>query len=90
MLYLFAVIFGLGYGGSATVQSSLVADFFGLRAHGAVLGLTIFAITAGGALGSFLAGYIFDISGSYHWAFILCSILTSSGLLFSIFLKPVS
>jgi MFS family permease len=87
MLYLFAAVFGLSYGGFATVQSPLVADCFGLKAHGVLFGAVSFATSSGGAVGSLVAGRIFDISGSYQWAFILCIILGLASLILSISLK---
>jgi MFS family permease len=88
VLYLFAVVFGIAFGAFQAVQSPLVADSFGLRAHGAIFGLLVFAASVGGAIGSFVAGRIFDISGSYHWAFMLCVILGAAALTLTILLKP--
>jgi MFS family permease len=88
MLYLFAVIYGLGYGGFGGVQSPLIAEYFGLEAHGAIFGaVTAAGISIGGSLGPLVTGYIFDISNSYHWAFILCAFLSFAGLIFTISLK---
>lgn len=86
-LYLFAVIFGIAYGGFAAVHAPLVAESFGLRAQGAIFGLAMFAGNAGGAIGSLVAGRIFDISGSYYWAFILCTILSIAAIVLSVLLK---
>ena len=71
MLYLFAIIFGFSYGGLMTLQSPMVADLFGLHAHGVILGAVVFSTTIGGAIGPLLAGYIFDITSSYHLAFLV-------------------
>ena len=87
MLYLFAVAFAVAYGGFSAVLSPIVAEFFGLRVHGTVLGLATFANTIGEATGSLVAGRIFDISGSYYWAFILSAILGVAGIVLSILLK---
>lgn len=87
MLYIFAAIFGLSYGGFATVQSPLVADCFGLKAHGVLFGVISFATSCGGAVGSLVAGRMFDINGSYQWTFILCAILGVASLILSISLK---
>lgn len=87
-LYLFAVIFGLGYGGFAAAQSPMVAEFFELRAHGSILGLAGFALGTGGAISSVVAGHIFDISGSYQWVFVLCAILAVMALALTILLEP--
>lgn len=89
MLYVFAVVFGLAYGSFVSVQSPMVAEFFGLRAHGAILGPVVFAANIGGAIGSLVAGRIFDISGSYYWAFVLCAILGATSLILSILLRAV-
>jgi predicted MFS family arabinose efflux permease len=88
MLYLFAIIFGLAYGGFVAVQSPMVADYFGLKAHGAIFGLSMLASMVGGSLGSLFAGYIFDLSGNYHWAFIISAILGLTSLILVIILKP--
>jgi MFS family permease len=88
MLYIFAALFAIGYGGFVAVQSPMVAEFFGLRAHGTIFGLVTFAANIGSAIGPLITGSIFDVSGSYDWAFILCAILCSVSLILSILLKP--
>lgn len=86
-LYLFAVVFGLSYGGWIPLQSPLIAEYFGLISLGAILGLTMFITTAGGALGSLVSGRIFDITGGYNWAFIVCGILSLLSLMLAVLLK---
>ena len=86
MLYLFAVLFGLGYAGASASQSPLMAEYFGLKSHGVLYGFNQFAANAGGAMGSFLAGFIFDTTGSYNGAFYICIILGIIGLILSIML----
>ena len=90
MLYLFGAIFGFAYGASVALQSPLVADLFGLRAHGAILGAVSFIATIGGAIGPLLAGHIFDITSSYHLAFLACGILSVVSLVLISLLKPTS
>ena len=84
MLYLFAVAFAVAYGGFTAVLSPIVAEFFGITAHGAVLGLAAFAVGIGDATGSLVAGRIFDMSGSYYLAFTLCAILGVAGIVLSV------
>jgi len=88
MLYLFAVIFGFGYGGLVALQPLLVAEFFGLRAHGVILGTIVFSVIIGGAIGSLLAGRIFDLAGEYSLAFLVCAVLGIAGLILALLLKP--
>jgi OFA family oxalate/formate antiporter-like MFS transporter len=87
-LYLFAVLFGLAYGGISASHSPFVAEFFGLKDHGTIFGLMIVAFGLGGASGPFLASRIFDISGSYTWAFLFCVVMSVSGLILLWLLKP--
>jgi MFS family permease len=80
-LYLFAAVFGCAYGGLATAHSPLVAWLFGLKQHGSIFGLSFNGWTVGCAIGPVVAGSIFDASGSYQSAFLLCGFAAVVGLL---------
>jgi MFS family permease len=69
MFYLFAVIQGFAHGGFYALISPTVAEFFGTREHGIILGAVIFSTTIGGAVGPFTAGYVFDATGTYRAVF---------------------
>ena len=89
MLYAFAVVYGLAHGGFFTAISPIVAEFFGIRFHGTLFGIVVFFGTTGGAIGPLLAGYLFDVSGSYQSTFRIITgmAVISCVLLFS--LKPL-
>jgi len=89
MLYLFAVIYGFAHGGFFTIPSPLVAELFGLSSHGAIFGTIFFAGTIGGAIGSPLAGYIFDVTGSYQLAFLICVVASVVVFILALLLRPV-
>jgi predicted MFS family arabinose efflux permease len=89
MLFLVGVAFGFSHGGLATMESPIVANVFGMRSHGTILGLVFFADTVGGATGPFLAGYIFDVTRSYSFAFLLCAILGIINLAAILLLRPL-
>ena len=89
MLYLFAVILGFGGGGAATLTSPLAAELFGIRSHGLILGVIGFCHTIGAAVGPFMAGYIFDVTGSYQTAFLTCVAFAVVGLILAIILRPI-
>ena len=89
MLFLFGAAFGFGHGGIATMESPMVANVFGMRSHGVILGLVFFCDTVGGATGPFLCGYIFDVTKSYSLAFSLCAILSVTSLVAISLLKPL-
>jgi MFS family permease len=87
MLYAFAAIFGFGHGGFASSESPLAAKLFGLRAHGSILGTAVLGFSIGAAIGPVVAGYAFDLAGSYQLAFLLCAIVCIIGIVLSITLK---
>jgi MFS family permease len=89
MLFLFGAVFGFGHGGMATMESPIVAHIFGMRSHGVILGLVFFSDTVGGAISPFLAGYIFDVTRSYHLAFFLCAILGVVNLIAILLIRPL-
>ena len=90
MLYLFAMIYGTAHGGLFTAISPMVAEFFGIKAHGALFGLVVFSGTFGGAFGPFLAGYIFDVTAGYGLAIWICTIMSALGLTLVSLLKPIN
>ncbi|MGM0382815.1 MAG: MFS transporter [Thermodesulfobacteriota bacterium] len=90
MLYLFAVVYGIAHGGYFTAMSPIVAEFFGLHAHGVLFGIVAFSGTIGGAIGPILAGYIFDVTAEYTMAFWLCILMSALGLLLLVSLKQVT
>jgi MFS family permease len=86
MVLLFAVIFGIAYGTFELLQSPIVADLFGLKSLGTIAGVVLAIGLVGLALGPVAAGLIFDASGTYLAAFIICAVLGIIGALFSMFL----
>jgi len=69
MLLVYAMVFGFGYGCLGPLLPILAADRFGRENMGAVFGLLIFFVVGlGGALGPLLGGLVYDLAGSYRWA----------------------
>lgn len=89
MLYLFAVVFGIAYGGCAVAESPLAAGLFGLSSHGLILGVLVLGFSIGAAIGPLVAGYIFDTTGSYKVAFLILAAVSIIGLIITLFLKPI-
>jgi MFS family permease len=72
ILYLYAIIFGFGYGSLAPMLPVMIADRFGRHVMGSVYGLlTFFTVGVAGSVGPLLGGLIYDRTGSYHavWVF---------------------
>jgi MFS family permease len=69
MLYLYAVVFAIGYAVSAPLWPVVTADLFAGRHFGAIYGfITVFS-SFGSAMGAWLGGYVYDLTGSYAIAF---------------------
>jgi len=86
MFYVFAVVFGFGYGGVVLLVTIVTAELYGLTSLGMMLGIFSFYDTAGGILGPPLAGSIFDATRSYSSAFLVCVILGVLAIIFSLIL----
>jgi MFS family permease len=87
ILYLFAAVFGFAFGGCVSSESPIVAELFGLSSHGLILGVIALSFLFGGAVGPLLFGYIFDIRESYQWGFLVCVVVSFSGLILTTVLK---
>ncbi|MFC2010298.1 MFS transporter [Chloroflexota bacterium] len=90
MIFIFAAAFGFAYGGLVSAQSPLVADLFGVSSHGAILGVIVFIITAGSAVGPVMSGGIYDITGSYTIAFLVCGAFSLAGIILTLLLRPIA
>lgn len=89
-LYPSAVLFGLAVGATSILMPAIIGDFFGRLAVGAILGFA-WAISASAAsFGPFIAGYLFDRTGSYDSAFLLSVALNlAAASLVLLLKKPV-
>jgi MFS family permease len=79
LLYIYAVCYGLGQGSRALVLSAISADIFHGKHFGAIFGFFTFSIGLGGAIGAWLGGFLFDVTGSYavpFWFSLACLIVS--------------
>jgi len=83
-LFGFAALYGVAHGGFFTVVSPTLAEYFGMQALGTVFGAVVFFGAFSGAAGPFVAGWIFDSTGSYDWAFTLLAVFATVGLLMTL------
>ena len=90
MFYLFATLYGIAHGAFYTLISPMLAELFGLRSLGIILGVVSFSGTVGGSIGPVLSGRIFDITSSYQPAFLVCLALSVVAIILMFFLRPIS
>jgi len=69
-LYVVSAIFGLFQGGLVPAYAIIVREHFPPSQTGRRVGEVIMATMLGMALGGWLSGFIFDLTGSYEFAFI--------------------
>ena len=69
-LYVISALFGLFQGGIVPSYAIIVREYFSPREAGTRLGLILMATLLGMALGGWLSGLIFDLTGSYRAAFL--------------------
>ena len=79
--YVFAVVFGIGFGGWSPQMAAMVARVFGATHMGAIWGAILLAAGVGGFTGPIVAGYIFDTSGSYRLAFVVGAFVATAGVI---------
>lgn len=69
-LYVVSFVFGLSQGGIVPSYALIVREYLPAREAGQRVGLVIMATITGMALGGWLSGFIYDLTGSYRAAFI--------------------
>ncbi|KPQ07462.1 MAG: Arabinose efflux permease [Rhodobacteraceae bacterium HLUCCA12] len=69
-LYAVSLVFGLAQGGIVPAYAIIVREYLPAREAGARVGLVIMATILGMALGGWLSGVIYDLTGSYRLAFV--------------------
>ena len=69
-LYTVSLIFGLSQGGIVPSYALIVREYMPAREAGARVGVVMMATILGMALGGWLSGWIYDVTGSYQMAFI--------------------
>jgi MFS family permease len=69
LLWLHACFFGLTWGARGPAITAKTADLFPGPRLGTILGAITIGTGVGSAAGSWLAGWSFDLTGSYHLAF---------------------
>jgi len=84
--FVFAAIFGLAYGTFVPMETAVPAGMFGVKSLGIIMAVLGLFTNIGIALAPPLAGAIFDATGRYTDAFIICLGLVSMAFILSLVL----
>ena len=82
MVYVFAIIHGLAWGGRGPLMGAIRADYFGRRALGTIMGLSSVIVTMGIMFGPVFAGWMKDLQGDYQTGFVVLAIMTGMAAVF--------
>ncbi|MDY6917558.1 MAG: MFS transporter [Chloroflexota bacterium] len=89
MAYLFVTVYGLGYGGAIPLSVALRGQLFGRKIFATIGGISSGFSAIGTVAAPVLAGYVFDVSGSYSVAFYaLMALILLSGFAFLMIRYP--
>lgn len=69
--YLFAVLFGAGFGGRNPLTVAIRGDYFGSASFGKILGFSTVPMNLLLLIAAPLVGWMRDVQGDYTWAFIV-------------------
>jgi len=78
---------GFNFGGNFALFPSATADYFGTKNVGVNYGFVFTAYGVAGIIGPILGGKVFDLTGSYLWAFIPTGVLCVIAAAMSLLLK---
>jgi len=84
-LYIYAAVFGFGWGAQAVNRFSISAEAFGLASAGLLMGVLRAAESVAGAFGTYFAGYTFDVVGNYQPVFLVGIVIS----IFSLIIAPL-
>jgi MFS transporter, OFA family, oxalate/formate antiporter len=75
------ILFSVGYGCVNTLRVVMTREHFGRGRFGTIFGFLMGVLALGSMLGPFLAGWTFDVWKSYHYAWLLFTVLNAISLL---------
>jgi MFS family permease len=78
-LYVYALLFGLGFGARGPIITAIASDLFPGRRFGAIYGYLSIGNGVGGAIGPWFAGALFDLTGTYRVPFLIATLFCVAG-----------
>ncbi len=81
LLILAVILFSLSYGSGNSIRAVLLRDYFGRSRFGTIFGFLLGAVAVGSIIGPFLAGWLFDVFNSYHYAWLAFTVVNIIALI---------
>ena len=86
-LLIFAVVAGISWIATAPLSTALIADVYGVRALGTISGVAFLVHAVGSGISIWLAGELFDLTGSYTIPFLIAGLLLFPASVFAFSIK---
>ncbi len=71
MIVPFLLVFGISFGGMVIIRPATLRNFFGRSIIGTIIGLSLGLTQLGSITGPFIAGLVFDRTGSYNLVWLI-------------------
>ncbi|MBN2569877.1 MAG: MFS transporter [Deltaproteobacteria bacterium] len=81
MIFLFLLFFPSGFASINVLRASYLRESYGKENFGKLLGITLGCGSMGGIIGPTSAGWVFDITGSYHFVWLGYIIILIMGII---------
>ena len=85
--WVFAVFYGIGFGGRMPLTTAIRGEYFGRRAFATIMGVSQLPMNLGMIFAPLFAGYMFDTTGSYMVPFTAFAGLSFAGAILMLFVK---
>jgi len=87
-IFVFLLFFPIGFGASMVLRGSIIREYFGRDSFGKLIGIVMGSAAIGGIIGPTLAGWIFDILGSYRSIWFVYAGLIGLAVVLILRMKP--
>lgn len=89
IVFVLSLMFGIGYGGYVPQYAILTRESFGMRSFGLVYGAVSSGLGVGALVGPpILGGYLFSVTGSYFFSFVLSGVFSVVAGVVALSTKP--
>ena len=86
-LLVFAIVAGISWIATAPLTTALIADVYGVRALGTISGVAFLVHAVGSGISIWLAGELFDLTGSYALPFTIAGLMLFPAAVFAFSIK---
>jgi len=88
LLYAWAVLYGVSYGGAPEQYAAITTDYFGRRYNTTLFGLLTLAGGLGGGLFPLIGGWLVDLTGGYYATLLFLGVMMALASLTTYLAKP--